>query len=299
MESRWSGTSLPHHRNRNLSRQDNRFQRSGNQAKVNGNVDPNHNGNRANSTKTSSDQARSGKGPQQRNNFRKNNDRFNGNSSFGDKKQSKYAKQGFGSRTKQRKPDASPKKVKITSDLQITDGKYLGQAIENSLSPAKLPTPRAARETMFKSIARRVRAGRFLDIGAGSGVVGIEALSRGAMLVDFVERSPKMGSYIRTNLNKFEIKEGHGQIHHAEADAFLKRADINRRVWEVIYLHYHDEEDCEFALERLSDGVGTEKGGLVIIEHAKDWKSPDKVGRLHRWRVFDKSDRALSFYTHK
>jgi len=66
---------------------------------------------------------------------------------------------------------------------------------------------------LFKFISpRKVRAARFLDICAGSGLVGLEAISRGAMLSTFVERSARMCSWIKKNVEQLGLKKGHTEV---------------------------------------------------------------------------------------
>ena len=71
-------------------------------------------------------------------------------------------------------------------------------------------------------ISRRVKARRFLDLGAGVGTMGIEAISRGAMLSTFVERSARSCNFIRKNLDALGIKDGHGELVEMEIRDLLK-----------------------------------------------------------------------------
>jgi 16S rRNA (guanine966-N2)-methyltransferase len=95
--------------------------------------------------------------------------------------------------------------------------------LQSTASPNVRPTARRIREVMFRILFRRIRAGRFLDLCAGSGMVGIEAISRGAIIATFVERSAKMCSFIKKNLESCEIKEGHGEVVEMEVVPFLKK----------------------------------------------------------------------------
>jgi hypothetical protein len=105
------------------------------------------------------------------------------------------------------KPWFKDKLPKIVSDMQVTEGKHRGKYLQSTASPKVRPTSRRIREVMFKILYRRIRARRFLDLCAGCGAVGIEAMSRGALLGTFVERSAKMCSFIRKNMEVCGIKE--------------------------------------------------------------------------------------------
>src|SRR5688572_23565860 len=126
--------------------------------------------------------------------------------------------------------------IAITSDAQITDGKFRGRTLLNSDSPYAVPTQRKTRDITFKVIARRVKARRFLDLGAGVGTMGLEAISRGGMLSTFVERSARCCNFIRKNIQAFGIKDGHGELFEMEILPFLKKSAKRRRFWDLVYL---------------------------------------------------------------
>ncbi|HKX83089.1 MAG TPA: RsmD family RNA methyltransferase, partial [Pyrinomonadaceae bacterium] len=156
-------------------------------------------------------------------------------------------------------------RVKITSDDQVTDGIFRGHHLKNSLSPRTSHTDRKLREALFKIVARRIKGRRFLDLGAGSGTIGIEAISRGTMLSSFVERSPRMCGFVRRNLEELGIKNGHGEVVELEIMPFLKRAAKSRRVWDLVYLGTLDIDD-NTVFDYLKRGVPLGKGALLVIE---------------------------------
>lgn len=194
------------------------------------------------------------------------------------------------------KPWEQENKIKIVSDYQITDGKHRGKYLLKASSPTSVPTPRRIREIMFKILFRRVRAGRVLDLCAGGGTIGIEAISRGAMISTFVERSAKMCSLIRKNLESMGVKDGHGEINEIEAMPFLKRVSKRRRFWDVVYFSYNCVTEPAAVMDCLSRGTGIMPGGTLVIEHEAEKTMPEKLGVLKRWRVVAQDDLALSFY---
>jgi 16S rRNA (guanine966-N2)-methyltransferase len=133
------------------------------------------------------------------------------------------------------KPWEQENRPRIVSDMQVTDGKHRGKYLQSTTSEKVRPTARRIREVMFRILYRRIRAGRFLDLCAGAGTVGIEAISRGALIGTFVERSAKMCGYIKKNLETCGIKEGHGEICEMEVVPFLKKMEKRRRLWDVVY----------------------------------------------------------------
>lgn len=186
--------------------------------------------------------------------------------------------------------------IKITSNEQITDGRFRGQKLQSSPSPKAARTDRKLREIVFKVISRRVKGGRILDLGAGVGTIGIEAISRGAMLATFVERSARTCTILRKNLSEIGIKGGHGEVVETEILLFLKNAARRKRVWDVVYFDLPQCEEHAVILDSLSNGHAIKSRGLLIVEHPSDVSFPDLIKQLRRWRTIDNGEKILSIY---
>ena len=195
-------------------------------------------------------------------------------------------------------PKAEPE-IKITSDLQITDGKFKGKFFGASASPKSKPMPRGVRDSMFRIIARRVRAGRFLDLCTGCGTVGIEAISRGAMLSTFVERSARSVALLRKNLAEMGIRDGHSEIIEMEAVPYVRRSAVRKRMWDVVFVSYTGEPSDAELLELVSRGQVIAPGGIAVIEHSPLTPLPEKLNALTQWRTLTKDGVALGFYNRK
>lgn len=215
--------------------------------------------------------------------FRPKNDRF-------------QPKNRFQKKGKSFKPWEKEKVLRIVSDMQVTDGKHRGKYLKSTESPKVRPTARRIREVMFRILYRRVKAGRFLDLCAGAGTVGIEAISRGALISTFVERSAKMCSFIKKNLQSLGIKEGHGEVFESEVVPFLKKMAKRKRQWDVVYFDPPYDSDYDEVLNYFSRGVGLKQRGVLVIEHHAEMFFPEKIGVMHRWRVVVQGETALSFY---
>ena len=201
-----------------------------------------------------------------------------------------------GTRPPTKKPWENVKRPKITSDFQITDGRHHGKLLENVEKINSAVTARKVREAMFRILARRIRAGRFLDLCAGNGTVGIEALSRGAMLGTFVERSQRMCTCIRRNLELCGVKDGHSEVVGMEAIPFIRRAGRRRRFWDIVYCDPPFGSDYEAYFKCFGNGYTLRPGGLLVIEHRTELFFPERIGLLKRWRVITKDETALSIY---
>ncbi|HLM61993.1 MAG TPA: 16S rRNA (guanine(966)-N(2))-methyltransferase RsmD, partial [Pyrinomonadaceae bacterium] len=197
------------------------------------------------------------------------------------------------------KPWEQENRPRIVSDMQVTDGKHRGKYLQSTTSEKVRPTARRIREVMFRILYRRIRAGRFLDLCAGAGTVGIEAISRGALIGTFVERSAKMCGYIKKNLETCGIKEGHGEICEMEVVPFLKKMEKRRRVWDVVYFDPPYDSNYDEVLAFFSRGVALKSGGVMIIEHPAEMFFPEKFGVMSRWRVLTQGETSLSFYEKK
>lgn len=182
--------------------------------------------------------------------------------------------------------------------MRVIAGKYRGRNLKSPPSLQVRPTSDRLRETLFNVLAPRIENARFLDLCAGSGAVGIEALSRGAAHVTFVDRSRKMAALIVSNLELCRISTTESTVVSAEAADFLDRTKKqSQEPWNIIFFDPPYADDYLPVLERIAD---LEKllatDGLVIVEHDKRKDLPEGVGALRRTRVLMQGDSGLSFY---
>jgi len=208
-------------------------------------------------------------------------------------------KKRFTPKKKTKKPWKRENSQPIVSDLQVTDGKHRGSYLESSESPKARVTDRRLREALFRILFRQVRAGRVLDLCAGSGTIGIEAISRGSIVSTFVERSARFASLIRKNLEKLGIKTGHGEVFEMEAVPFLKKAFKRGRVWDLVYYGAPFDANYENVLNFLKKGVAIKERGILVIEHHAEMFFPEELGVLRRWKVVTEGEVSLSFYDRK
>lgn len=156
------------------------------------------------------------------------------------------------------------------------------------------PTSDRLRETLFNVIAAHVPDSRFLDLCAGSGAVGIEALSRGAAHATFVDRSRRSCQLIESNLELCRVPEEQRDIYCSEASEFLRQWD--RDLWDVVFFDPPYKDDYLKTLNILGSSKLLNENGLVIAEHHHKTELPETIGRLTRTRVLKQGDSALSFY---
>jgi 16S rRNA (guanine(966)-N(2))-methyltransferase RsmD len=156
------------------------------------------------------------------------------------------------------------------------------------------PTSDRLRETLFNVISARVPDARFLDLCAGSGAVGIEALSRGAAHATFVDRSRRSCQLIEANLELCRVPEEERDIYCSEALEFLKQH--TQRRWDLIFFDPPYKDDYLRVLEIIGSSQLLSEEGLLITEHHHKTDLPETIDHLHRGRVLKQGDSSLSFY---
>ena len=184
--------------------------------------------------------------------------------------------------------------------MRVIAGKYRGRKLKSPPSLQTRPTSDRLRETLFNILTPRIEGARFLDLCAGSGAVGIEALSRGAAHVTFVDRSRKMYALIETNLKLLNVGKAEIDVVSREALDFLdRRIKKEDGPFDAIFfdppyaLDYEEVLDCigQNAEQLLS------RDGVVIVEHYKKKELVQECGAVHRYRELKQGDTKLSFYS--
>lgn len=164
------------------------------------------------------------------------------------------------------------------------------------------PTSDRLRETLFNVIAPRIDYARFLDLCAGSGAIGIEALSRGAAHVTFVDRSRRMCSLIKSNLDLCRIEEGESEVVQSEAQDYLRKVTGQQRAawkpWNIVFFDPPYALDYSPILETFATQASrlVSENGLLIVEHHHKTILPEELDIIRRIRVLKQGDSALSFY---
>jgi 16S rRNA (guanine(966)-N(2))-methyltransferase RsmD len=155
------------------------------------------------------------------------------------------------------------------------------------------------RETLFNVLSPRIEGAALLDLYSGSGAVGMEAISRGARRVVFVERAPVALKALRANLAQLGLKAGF-TVDAGTVSAFLRRAGSKSGAYDVVFLDppYDAEGEYAGALGLLGGAAAhlLAEGALVIAEHRRKQSLDDRYGTLARTRLLQQGDGALSFY---
>src|SRR5437764_11770919 len=185
--------------------------------------------------------------------------------------------------------------------MQILAGKYRRHYLQSARSIAVRPTARRVREATFDFLAARIEDARFLDLCAGSGAVGIEALSRGAAHVTFIDRSVKMCNFIEMNLERCAVPKAQTEVILSDAIDFLRSVVMNKSdLWDMAFFDPPYAADYTPVLKFFGTGAALKhKSGVLIVEHHCENPLQDTVGLLHRWRIIRQGESCLSFYERK
>jgi 16S rRNA (guanine966-N2)-methyltransferase len=185
--------------------------------------------------------------------------------------------------------------------MRVIAGKFRGRALR-SLSGADIrPTSDRLRETLFNVLTAGSPAALvgtvWLDLFAGTGAVGIEALSRGAKQVYFVDTAPRAAELIARNLESLEIEEGF-RILGDDLPGILWRLEREHIAGDVVFLDppYRMQEAYQQTLTALADSPVVWAMSLVIAEHEKKFDPGNEFGSLRRVRKLVQGNGALSFY---
>jgi 16S rRNA (guanine(966)-N(2))-methyltransferase RsmD len=183
--------------------------------------------------------------------------------------------------------------------MRIISGKYRGRRLKSPPSLQTRPTSDRLRETLFNILAPRIEGVRFLDLCAGTGAVGIEALSRGAAHVTFVDQARKMCGLIERNLEDLNHEEDNVELVCVTAMDFLKRfSKQDVPPFEMIFFDPPYASNYEEVLEQVSRQAASllTSTGIIIVEHYKKTSLPEEFVALKRYRGLTQGDSCLSFY---
>lgn len=182
--------------------------------------------------------------------------------------------------------------------MRIIAGEFRGRVLKSPPDLKTRPTSDRLRETLFNIIAPHIdEETRFLDLCAGTGAIGIEALSRGAAFVTFVDKSKRSCALIEENLEILSIPDESTELFNLEAETFTGRE--HTKTWNIAY--YDPPYDADYSLVMHEFGTNATllaEDGLLIVEHHSKKTLPDMTGSIRRWRIVKQGESNLSFYEH-
>lgn len=179
--------------------------------------------------------------------------------------------------------------------MRVIGGIHRGRRLVTVGGLAVRPTSDRLRETLFNILAPQIRGTRFLDICAGSGAVGIEALSRGASEVTFIERSRHACAVIEANLASLGISQA--TIIKQDAAASLKKLARESALFDIAFFDPpYSSEIYAKVMDQLGSGEVLTPEALVIVEHRVKTPTVPQYGSLRTFREVKQGESALAFF---
>ena len=186
--------------------------------------------------------------------------------------------------------------------MRVIAGKYRSRPLRSLRGLDIRPTSDRLRETLFNVLAAgdpaRLEGTVWLDLYAGTAAVGIEALSRGARIVHFVEDSARAAELVRQNLCSLSIEPDSYELIERDVLVGLRQLDAQAVACDFCFLDPPYRLHTAYAemLGFLSQSRLLQPASVVIAEHERKFDPPAQVGALQRYRKLEQGDAALSFY---
>jgi 16S rRNA (guanine(966)-N(2))-methyltransferase RsmD len=186
--------------------------------------------------------------------------------------------------------------------VRVIAGQYRSRPLCSLRGSDIRPTSDRLRETLFDVLTSgdpgRLQGSVWLDLYAGTGAVGIEALSRGARIVYFVEESAKAASLVRQNLRSLGIEPDSYEVIQRDVLAGLRQLDSQAIACDFCFLDppYRTHAAYGETLGFLSQSRLLQPATVVIAEHDRKFDPCAQVGALLRYRKLEQGDAGLSFY---
>jgi len=172
--------------------------------------------------------------------------------------------------------------------MRVIGGEFRSRRLKSLPGLETRPTPDRLRETLFNVLAPRLADCLFMDVYAGTGAVGIEALSRGARRCIFIEKNRAAVEVIRENLATLGL-ERRAEVSTSKAVTVIERTHAD-----IAFLDppYELAKEYEISMAALDQS----ETPLVIVQHSARLKLAEDYGHLHRYREIKQGDNCLSFY---
>jgi 16S rRNA (guanine966-N2)-methyltransferase len=180
--------------------------------------------------------------------------------------------------------------------MRVIAGSQKGRRLRASEGLDIRPTSGRVKEALFSIIGGRIGGARFLDLYAGTGAIGIEALSRGAQRVAFVESNPASLRLLKTNLDHCRLSSA-VDIYPCTTESFLERVKMSNATFDIVFADppYRMDSACRL-LPSLAQSAIIATQTTVILEHPTKQIMPPHIGRLRWLRQYRYGDTSLSTF---
>lgn len=180
--------------------------------------------------------------------------------------------------------------------MRVIAGEYKGRRLDRIKGTDIRPTSDKVKESLFNILGDAVIDSAFLDLFGGTGGIGIEALSRGAKHVVFIDSDIKSIKVLRGNLNRLNINDC-VEVYNAGYSTAISKLYKFGKKFDIIFIDPpYSIGLAESALKEIDNNPILSQSGLIIVEHDSKEDMPQKVGKLSLYRVKKYGNIVLSFY---
>lgn len=180
--------------------------------------------------------------------------------------------------------------------MRVIAGEYRGRRLDRIEGLDIRPTTDKVKESLFNILGEAVLDCNFLDLFGGTGGIGIEALSRGAKHVVFIDTNIKSIKVLKGNLEHLNIKDG-AEVYHTDYSTAIKKLNKNNKQFDIIFMDPpYSVGIAQNALVDIDRNPILSQSGLIIVEHDSKDDMPRKVGELGLYRIKRYGNTSLSFY---
>jgi 16S rRNA (guanine966-N2)-methyltransferase len=172
--------------------------------------------------------------------------------------------------------------------MRVIGGEFRSRKLQSMPGMDVRPTPDKVRESLFNILSPEIEGSVFVDAYAGTGAVGIEALSRGARHAIFIEKDRGAASLIKSNLAVLKA-EARARVIHGPAALYLGGIEAD-----IVFIDPPYPKDREY--QAALDAIENKPPGLAVVQHSTRFALADDYGPLHRTRLVKYGDNALSFF---
>lgn len=183
--------------------------------------------------------------------------------------------------------------------MHVLAGKYKKCRLRSEPSPGVRPTARRLRERLFELLADRIEGARFIDLCAGSGAIGIEALSRGAAHATFIDRSAPACTFIHLNLDACGAAQSSYTVIANTAFRYLHTAaESGDCSWDIAYYDPPYASDYAPVMSLFASNNLLRTSGMLVVEHSCK-KQPEGGDKLEYLGTVELGESCISFFERK
>lgn len=180
--------------------------------------------------------------------------------------------------------------------MRVISGKVRGLKLDTPKNEDVRPTTDRVKESLFNIISPYIIDSNVLDLFAGTGSLGIECLSRGASYATFVDVSKESIKIVKSNIEKARV-ENESTILNMDFKSAIKRLRLQNKKFDIIFMDppYYKNMFID-AISNIDSADLLSQDGIIVVEHDKQDKFEDKIGRLEKIRDKKYGNTTLTFY---